>query len=212
MSTCVAFQPEFEGEARWTNTQVVGLLDELMEALPDAAILVGADMRVLAVNTRATGLLAQADGLCTASGLLRAGFVAESEALRRAVAGPAGAAEEAHGFVARRPSGKPALQIRVRRIRAGQSGWRLILVHDPEQDPDISEAMLCRLHGLTRAESAVAARISRCMSVEEVAASLSISVMTARSHLKHAFAKLGVSRQAELVSHVLRGHACVYHQ
>jgi pimeloyl-ACP methyl ester carboxylesterase/DNA-binding CsgD family transcriptional regulator len=54
--------------------------------------------------------------------------------------------------------------------------------------------------GLTRAEWRLADQVKKGISVTDAAAESGISVNTARTQLKSAFAKLGVARQSELVS------------
>jgi DNA-binding CsgD family transcriptional regulator len=62
---------------------------------------------------------------------------------------------------------------------------------------------LQRAHGLTRAEARVVSRLASGLDVPAIAAELRVSVETVRSHLKHAYAKTGTKRQAELVRMVL---------
>jgi DNA-binding CsgD family transcriptional regulator len=59
--------------------------------------------------------------------------------------------------------------------------------------------------GFTNAESLVATRLAKGLPISEIAAQLGISVETVRCHLKQAFVKAGVHRQAELVGVMLRG-------
>jgi DNA-binding CsgD family transcriptional regulator len=59
--------------------------------------------------------------------------------------------------------------------------------------------VLCGLFDLTPAEAKVARGIAMAQTPEMVAASLNISLETARSHLKRIMQKTGTTRQAELV-------------
>lgn len=63
---------------------------------------------------------------------------------------------------------------------------------------------LINLFGFTEREADVAALLSECWTVEQAARQLEISEYTVRQHLKAAFGKAGVSRQAELVALVSR--------
>ena len=56
----------------------------------------------------------------------------------------------------------------------------------------------------TRAEQQVADRLARGLTVPQIAKQLEISIETVRCHLKQAFVKAGVHRQAELVAALLR--------
>ena len=69
--------------------------------------------------------------------------------------------------------------------------------------PRLSPERIAALHGLTRAEARLAALLAKGSSLEEAAATLSVSIGTVRSHLKAIFAKTGTSRQAELVALLL---------
>jgi DNA-binding CsgD family transcriptional regulator/PAS domain-containing protein len=55
-------------------------------------------------------------------------------------------------------------------------------------------------YGLTPTERRLVAQLAIGASVERAAAVLGIRLQTARTHLKHVFAKLGVQRQSELVA------------
>ena len=57
----------------------------------------------------------------------------------------------------------------------------------------------------TATETQVAERLAKGLTVREIAQQLGISIETVRCHLKQAFVKAGVHRQAELVAVMLRG-------
>jgi len=59
--------------------------------------------------------------------------------------------------------------------------------------------------GFTASESLVAERLARGLTVPQIALQLGISIETVRCHLKQAFVKAGVHRQAELVAVMLGG-------
>ena len=65
--------------------------------------------------------------------------------------------------------------------------------------------MLEELYSLTPSEADLLQLLSMGMSLEEAAESRGVSMNTARSHVKHMFAKTGVSRQGELVRIMLAG-------
>lgn len=69
--------------------------------------------------------------------------------------------------------------------------------------PRLSWSRMMALHGFTRAEARLASMLAEGISLEEAAATLSISIHTVRSQLKTVFAKTGVTRQAELVALLL---------
>ena len=79
----------------------------------------------------------------------------------------------------------------------------LVLIIDPEHEPEPSAALMRRLHGLTNAEAEVALRISRGSSLREISDELSVSCTTVRTHLQHVFDKTDTHRPAELVRYLL---------
>jgi DNA-binding CsgD family transcriptional regulator len=80
----------------------------------------------------------------------------------------------------------------------------LLYVTSINFDPGQSPAILQALFDLTPAEARVSALLAEGVSVQAIAARLSIQTNSVRAQLKSVFAKTGVRRQAELVS-LLRG-------
>ena len=82
----------------------------------------------------------------------------------------------------------------------------LVLIRDPNSADaaGIQPTVLMGLFGLTRAEARLTAALAAGKSVEEVALESSVSLNTARTHLKSVLTKTGTSRQGELVALVLR--------
>ncbi|MGL4397993.1 MAG: helix-turn-helix transcriptional regulator [Hyphomicrobium sp.] len=74
----------------------------------------------------------------------------------------------------------------------------------PDPTSDFEPAKLFDGLGLTAAESRLASQIFAGKSIKTASAELSLSEESARTYLKRVFSKLGVSRQAELVSAVTR--------
>jgi DNA-binding CsgD family transcriptional regulator len=58
--------------------------------------------------------------------------------------------------------------------------------------------------GLTRAEATVVSLLAAGCSIKEICSRLQIRLSTVRTHLRHLYEKTNTSRQAELVSYVLR--------
>lgn len=83
----------------------------------------------------------------------------------------------------------------------------LILITDPDQTVGSLEHSLGQLYGLTPAESRLAARLADGSSVKEAAGELQITVNTARTHLKHIFAKTDTHRQSSLVKLVVSSYS-----
>jgi len=70
-------------------------------------------------------------------------------------------------------------------------------------DPEV----ICRLFGLTRSESRLVALLAEGFSLQEAARKLNLTESSVRTYSKKVFSKVGVSRQAELVSLVMKSAA-----
>jgi DNA-binding CsgD family transcriptional regulator len=96
----------------------------------------------------------------------------------------------------------PRGRLRIRESQAVGVGSRRVLVLDERRTcpPDVDD--LRRL-GVTRREAEVLRLLCCGKRTDQIAAELFISPATARKHLEHIFARLGVSSRAEAVAHVL---------
>lgn len=102
------------------------------------------------------------------------------------------------------------VQIGLRRLAAVVAGRRSALPQPRSRSPDPGRG---RGHArqpdplarLTRREREVLRALMAGMSRDDIAGHLAISPHTVRTHLQHAFAKLGASSQLEAVSIALRG-------
>jgi len=81
----------------------------------------------------------------------------------------------------------------------GMSGAAAVLIQDASQMPQFEGEALARLYALTPAELRITLEIARGQSLQDIAEILGITINTAKTHLKHIFAKTGVTRQGELV-------------
>jgi DNA-binding CsgD family transcriptional regulator len=70
--------------------------------------------------------------------------------------------------------------------------------------------MLAKLYGLTPCEAKLTLEILCGRTLDQAAARLSISMNTARTHLKHVFHKTGTNRQSELLRLVFRSPVALY--
>jgi DNA-binding CsgD family transcriptional regulator len=75
----------------------------------------------------------------------------------------------------------------------------LIVIDDPDREPELNATVLRRQYALTGTESEVALRLAQGDRVELIAENFSVSITTVRTHLQHIFEKTGTHRQAELV-------------
>ena len=86
------------------------------------------------------------------------------------------------------------------------SDVRLVLfVVDPEAGRTASSEVLEGIYDLTHSEAELVRTLASGVSLEQAAQARGVSMNTARSHLKRAFAKTGTARQAELLRLVVAG-------
>src|SRR4029077_5955911 len=131
-------------------------------------------------------------------------------ALMDAVAKPGNAGARDSVLPVRRPSGKRPLTAVVRAVEETPANGdamapaTLLFILDPEIPLETVEAELRQLYGLTSTEACLANLLMEGKALDECCALLSIRRSTARTHLQHLFEKLGVQRQSELVSLLLK--------
>ena len=111
----------------------------------------------------------------------------------------------------RRPSGKRPLTLVIRSVQAVSapeadpaSPTALVFILDPEFPVETAESELRQLYGLTSTEACLANLLMEGKTLDECCESLDIRRSTARTHLQHLFEKVGVQRQSELVSLLLK--------
>ncbi len=109
-----------------------------------------------------------------------------------------------------RPSGRRPMTLLIRGVE-GASGKQdsmtpaaLLFILDPEGSVATAESELRQLYGLTSMEASLANLLMEGKTVNECCDLLGIRRSTARTHLQHLFEKVGVQRQSELVSVLLK--------
>ncbi|WP_278264010.1 helix-turn-helix transcriptional regulator [Nocardia sp. AG03] len=168
-------------------------------------MIVTADSALVFANAMAEEITGQSDGLTVdASGRLRATAAAAPASLCALIRQAAGPERSSGNIALPRASGGRPLIVRVTPLDGVREDgpWQravLLLVVDPEHDPEPEPTALHDLYGLTDAETMVAMGVLRGDGLPAVADQLSVSLFTARTHLQHIFAKTRTHRQAELV-------------
>jgi DNA-binding CsgD family transcriptional regulator len=166
--------------------------------------------KILDKDRIAEALLKQADGVSSASSMLRlndrAASVRLNETIRRIVESEKrGERSLVEAIRVERPSGKrdfglivkPAPQPRY--LDEQHIPAIVVFISDPDRHTAMAPAALAKLFGLTPAEAAFAVLLGDGLTLDEAAAEQSIARNTARAHLRSIFAKTGVSRQTQLV-------------
>ena len=164
--------------------------------------------RIAAANDRARDVLRAGDGLFDEGGFLFARRPEEQARLQALLARalPSFGAKGAGGSASiSRSDGLPPLVLHVHPVGPQEADFQpwpvaaLVLLVDPANGTAIDPAVAADALGLTRMESRVAVLLSQGMSVHQIAAATGRKESTIRSHVKHMFAKHGLSRQAQLV-------------
>ncbi|MBW0270215.1 LuxR family transcriptional regulator [Nocardia sp. MH4] len=202
--------PHLRGALR-TQSRLVALSRDRALALATleqahyGIMIVTTDAAVVFANSMAERITRQSDGLSVDTfGCLRAGSSTTQLRLRSLIDQAAGPDYSSGNVAVARNSGRKPLILRVSPLDgiAGDGLWDravLLLVADPDHDPEPEPTALHDLYGLTDAETLVAMGVLRGDGLPAVADQLSVSVFTARTHLQHIFAKTKTHRQAELV-------------
>lgn len=165
--------------------------------------------RVASANDVARALLRKRDGLSDGKGHLHAITPAEdaelSTLLARALPFPGGGPRVSGSMRVSPRRVLPRLVVHVSPVDSGRPEVEssrvgaVVLVVDPARRAALEPGRVGALLGLTPAESHVALSLARGQTIRDVAAATGRSATTVRWHLRQVFAKVGVSRQAELV-------------
>ena len=171
----------------------------------DATVLLDERRQVLRLTAAATRLLSRADGLDIVGGRPRAATPsedAELQALLERVVAPH--APRAGSMRLTRRLGRPLILTafplpRACRLLSPAEAAALLTVIDPGHTPSTPAALWRGAFGLSPRECDVAGLLMAGHSVESASASLSISMATARIHLRRLLAKTGAARQSDLM-------------
>jgi DNA-binding CsgD family transcriptional regulator len=180
-----------------------------LEVIRHGVAVVAGGHLVINVNSAAERIFRAEDGLCMRSGRIAATSAhAEQElhcAIQNALDGERSTVRTGRSLTCFRPSGKRPYVIHVlpsHRRDADEplrQPMALVLIIDPEDEPEPPVALLRRLYRLTEAEAEVALHVMHGPDLKQISEELSISLTTARTHLHHVFGKTDTHRQAELV-------------
>jgi DNA-binding CsgD family transcriptional regulator len=191
-------------------------LAEATDRLPTGRLLLDEKRHVIVKSRGAERILAANDGFRVDSSGPAADDARENATLQNLIADALDAREgqeiRAAGFVAiSRASGERAYAVMVTPLLAAPRGSLVrdaavaIFVADPSARFTAAPEVLTELYQLTHSEAELVRLLASGLSLEEAAEKRGVSLNTARSHLKHAFAKTDTSRQGELVRVIISG-------
>ena len=163
-------------------------------------------------NARARAILRQGDGLADRGGFLRAWLPADDAKLARLLARamPKSSVAAASGSMAvTRSPVLPRFALHVNPVVVRQMDFgacriaAIVLVVDPTSQPAIAPDLVEATLGLTEAQSRVAVALAAGSSVRDIAVATRRQESSVRWLVKQIHAKLGITRQADLVRMVL---------
>ena len=169
--------------------------------------------KIVQANDRARAILRGGDGLTDRDGFLRARRTEDDVTLGTLLARvlPRSGGDAATGGSIRvaGPAGLPQYALHAIPVAAHRAGLgvgriaALVLIVEPGVRPAISPEIVAATLGLSRAESKVAAALAEGSTVPDIAQTMYRAESTVRWQIKRIYAKLGLSRQADLVRIVL---------
>jgi len=188
---------------------------EALDLLNIGLVVSNASGQMLLANGTAEQILDSRDGLALSGrGILRASGASGSallELIRVATNREPSKSGTGDSILAvQRASGKRPLTLLVRSIapEAQKDGAStpscLVFIMDPEFPVQTAEVELRQLYGLTATEASLANHLMEGKTLDDCCEILDIRRSTARTHLQHLFEKVGVQRQSELVSLLLK--------
>lgn len=179
----------------------------VLDMLDRGVVALDSSGRVLFMNQEAERILGASDGLQVRSGRIEATRRSDDAKLRALLRPEAGIAEMASALTIERPSMLPSYSLVVAPFATSAEGLpafgrrpdHIVFLRDPVRLAGPRRDWLAQLYGLTRAEAEVALDLHAGLSPGEIAARRGNSANTVKTHMKAVFAKVGVTRQAELV-------------
>ncbi|MGV0834566.1 helix-turn-helix transcriptional regulator [Mycolicibacterium thermoresistibile] len=185
-------------------SETTGVVDSLRHGI----VVVDPTGDVVRINVTAADLTDAGDGLQMRAGRLGAQTLSTQRELEQAIVAATRPGPDPCGgsLLCHRPSGKRAYVVHVLPLgRTDRLRRRaLVVIVDPECQPEPPAELLRRLYGLTRAEAQIALGVLRGEGLKPLAEELALSLPTVKTHLQHVFDKTATHRQAELVRLLLR--------
>ena len=193
-------------------------LGEVIDRVPSGVVLLDRKRRPVVCNRAAQKIAAENDGFHLDDRGPRAAMQPDDAALQslieRALNAEPGSENHSGGFVSlTRPSGRRPLSAMVTpllepsRESTSSDAAAMLFISDSEAGSLSTVEMLRTLYGLTQAEAELVQLLVSGHTVDEVAEIRGVTMNTARSQLKHVFAKTDTRRQGELIRLIVTGVA-----
>ncbi|WP_375195705.1 helix-turn-helix transcriptional regulator [Sphingobium sp.] len=184
------------------------LLARAIDRCDFGLVLLDSDSVPWFTNARAQRLLDAGDGIRRAGHAISASDFDDAVRLQTAIRHDNGSGDRFRVLLLHRARARPLIAV-VTSLGSppdlfSEPTLALYMI-DPDRESRAMVDALCRAHGLTATEAALAAHLAEGATVEDAASRMHIQTQTARAYLKQVFAKTGTHRQAELVRSILSG-------
>lgn len=182
-----------------------GDITAVIDTIRHGLVVVESNRDVVHLNVAAEEILTAGDGLCMRSKRIEAAHGSTNDHLHGSISHACVAqqngARNGDSFACARPSGKRPYVIHVLPVEADDHSptRALVMIIDPELEPELPKMLIRRLFGLTNAEAEVAQRLMRGDGLKPISEDMALSIATIKTHVHHIFDKTDTHRQAELV-------------
>jgi DNA-binding CsgD family transcriptional regulator len=186
----------------------------VLDSFPVGIVLFTAGERSIYVNRTAESIFQNNDGLLLRGGVLASDDSTTNALIQRSIRSAARMdvpMEATEAVLVNRKSMRSPYQLVVLPVRRRFSQFAgvampavLVLITDPERETPAPPQLIRKLYGLTAKEAELVTKLASGVSPNDAAQELGMRYETARTHLKHIYSKMGVSRQSELVALVGR--------
>jgi DNA-binding CsgD family transcriptional regulator/PAS domain-containing protein len=180
---------------------------------PHPFLLTDTQARVIYANSAANETAGLQDGLAIVSGHVSLMAPRDQAVFIKAVSHAVTArGARLRSLVVERPSHKPPYRLLLMPVPypgpipagSSQAAAAAVLIVGNEREPEFYPDLVRQLFALTPAQARVTAKLAAGRSAEQIAADLSVSLATVRTHIRRVLSKTSTSRQGELISLVLR--------
>jgi DNA-binding CsgD family transcriptional regulator len=178
-----------------------------LEQFNQGVALIDRGCHVSFANSAASAICRETDGLSLRAGELVAAAKLDSARLSAALKGAVGGGQGA-SLRLERPSRRRPLSLLITPLQLTGGGatvpGAMVVINDPERSAAPPRERLIQAYGLTMAEAGIAQLLLRGNDIAAVAARLTISLETARTHLRRLLVKTGTHRQSDLILLLVR--------
>ena len=177
----------------------------VIDTIRHGLVVLESDRDVVHLNAAAEQILTAGDGLCMRSKRIEATRGSTNDHLHssisRACVPQQNGLRNGDSLACTRPSGERPYIIHVLPLTGDDHppSRALVMIIDPELEPEPPKMLIRRLFGLTNAEGDVALRVVRGDGLKPISDDMALSIATIKTHVHHIFDKTDTHRQAELV-------------